>query len=322
MKVISLFCGCGGLDLGFIKAGHEIIWANDNDKDSVETYKKNIDNRVVCGDITKVELKDVPDGDIVIGGFPCQGFSIANLDRHTGDKRNQLYLELLRVIKGKKPKFFVAENVPGILSLAKGKIFNMILDDFSNAGYKVSYSILNAANYGSPQTRKRVVFFGIRKDINFITLFPPEPTHAENPESSLFTKNLKKWVTLGVALKGVSEPNEKSKFSNHVGTKHKVKINGYIGNRATNPNKPSPTIVGRGGGTGGPVIIPHPKLHRRLTPRECARLMDFDDSFIFEGSISSQYRQIGNAVTINMAFNIAKCLPVKFNNKNKLNNRR
>lgn len=316
MKIISLFCGCGGLDLGFIKAGHEIIWANDYDQDSVNTYIKNIDKKVICADITKVNTKDVPKGDIVIGGFPCQGFSIANLDRHKNDSRNKLYLELLRFIKEIKPKFFLAENVPGIMSLAKGQVFAMILDDFAKAGYNVKYAILNSANFGTPQVRKRVIFIGTRLDVKTKITFPPEPTHIDDPNSNMFAKHLKKWVTLGDALKGLPEPNEDVKIANHIGTKHKVKINGFIGNRKTRADRPSPTIVGRGGGTGGPVIIPHPKLHRRLTPRECARLMDFEDSFVFSGSISSQYRQIGNAVTVNMAYHIAKCFPVTLSAKN------
>ena len=306
MKVISLFCGAGGLDLGFIKAGHKIVWANDFDKDSVETYKNNIGKHVICKDITKVKSKDIPNADIVIGGFPCQGFSIANTLRNENDKRNKLYLELIRIIKDKQPKIFVAENVPGIKSLAKGKVFELILKDFTSLGYDLKYEILNSADYGTPQCRKRIIFFGVRQDINKNFNFPPCQTFSDDKQNTLLYKP---WRTVKDAISDLPEPTEQ--IPNHIGNKHKVKINGYMGNRITSWDKPSPTIVGRGGGTGGPVIIPHPNLKRRLTPRECARLQDFPDDFIFYGSISSQFRQIGNAVPINLAYAIAKLIPKK-----------
>ena len=139
MRVVSLFSGAGGLDFGFIKAGHQILWANDLYRDAVETYQKNIGNHIVCEDISKISTSDIPDCDIVIGGFPCQGFSVANTKRHVDDERNVLYKQLLRVIRDKNPKFFLAENVKGILSIGKGKVFQMILDDFQSIGYNVQY---------------------------------------------------------------------------------------------------------------------------------------------------------------------------------------
>jgi DNA (cytosine-5)-methyltransferase 1 len=316
MRVISLFCGAGGMDIGFIKAGHKIVWANDNDPDSCTTYEKNLKHKVICKDIEKVSSKEIPDGDIVIGGFPCQGFSIANPYRNVDDKRNKLYLELLRIIRDKKPKYFVAENVAGLCSIGGydseddkkqhlGRILKMILKDLEKAikiGYHVEFKILNAVDYGVPQSRRRVIILGTRKDIKK-RIKHPEPTHGKD-------NNLQKWKTLGEALKGLPK-NPTNKIANHVGTSHKVKINGHIGNRITDPKKPSPTIVGRGGGTGGPVIIPHPNLTRRMTVRETARLQSFDDNFIFYGSISSQYRQIGNAVPWQLAYNIAKEIPLR-----------
>jgi len=123
MKVVSLFSGAGGLDLGFINAGHEVIWANDNYADAVETYKINIGNHIVCEDIRNIKSKDIPNHDILIGGFPCQGFSVANTSRNESDSRNKLYLEFKRILNDKQPSFFVAENVKGILSLGKGEVF-------------------------------------------------------------------------------------------------------------------------------------------------------------------------------------------------------
>lgn len=132
MKVVSLFSGAGGLDLGFIWAGHTIVWANDLFEDAVNTYRLNIGDHIVLNNIYNVQSDNIPDCDIVIGGFPCQGFSVANTGRHEDDERNKLYLEMIRVIKDKSPKFFLAENVKGILSIGKGQVFNNILNDFSS----------------------------------------------------------------------------------------------------------------------------------------------------------------------------------------------
>lgn len=165
-KVISLFSGAGGMDLGFINSGFEIVWANDFFKEAYESYKLNIGDHIVYGDITKIPSNDMPDDiDIVIGGFPCQGFSVANNNRSMQDERNFLYKEMLRVIHDKKPKFFVAENVKGILSIENGKVIKMIVKDFESLGYKVDYKLLNAAEYGVPQGRERVVIIGNRLNL-------------------------------------------------------------------------------------------------------------------------------------------------------------
>lgn len=196
LKVVSLFSGAGGMDIGFRNAGFEIIWANDFFEDAVNSYRKNIGKHIVHGDITKISSEDIPDNpDVVIGGFPCQGFSVANTRRSMEDKRNYLYKEMLRVISDKKPKFFVAENVKGLLSIEGGKVFEMIKSDFENLkdqdgnviGYKVDARILNAAQYGVPQARERVVIIGNRIGIENPY---PAPTHfvegvSESPEGLL-----------------------------------------------------------------------------------------------------------------------------------------
>jgi len=162
-KVVSLFSGCGGLDLGFINAGFEIIWANDFFADAVKTYKKNIGNHIVLDDISKIKSSQIPDNfDVLLGGFPCQGFSIANTKRSMKDKRNFLYKEMLRIVKDKKPKFFLAENVKGLLSMHKGKVLKMIINDFENLGYNVDYKLINSADYGVPQQRERIIIIGNR----------------------------------------------------------------------------------------------------------------------------------------------------------------
>ena len=182
--VVSLFSGAGGMDLGFIRAGFEIIWANDFFKEATDTYKLNIGDHIINGDITQIESKDIPDNpDIVIGGFPCQGFSVANNKRSMEDKRNFLYKEMLRVIRDKKPKYFVAENVKGILSLEKGKVFEMIKSDFVNLGYEVDYRILNAAEYGVPQQRERIIIIGNR--IGLRNVFPRKTHYISEPKDGL-----------------------------------------------------------------------------------------------------------------------------------------
>ena len=192
-KVVSLFSGAGGMDLGFINAGFQIIWANDFFDDAVNSYRKNIGKHIVHGDITKISSDDIPDDvDVIIGGFPCQGFSVANTKRSMKDERNFLYKEMLRVIADKQPKFFVAENVKGLLSLNGGKVFEMIKSDFENLkdkdgkiiGYQVEARILNAAEYGVPQARERVVIIG-----NKIGMQNPYPKKTHYVEG--ISKNVK-----------------------------------------------------------------------------------------------------------------------------------
>lgn len=317
MKVVSLFSGCGGLDLGLKNAGHKIVYASDIDYDSCLTYTNNFKHECICEDVKNLKSSDLPDYDLLVGGFPCQGFSIANIYRSENDSRNELYLEIVRILEETRPKYFMAENVQGILSLGNGLVVKMIENEFSRVGidaggpgYEVKRYLLNAVNYGVPQNRKRVIFLGISNKIpkkvrkEMFSNFPPSFTHSNNEVGLLPEK------TLRDAIADLPEPNSKSgrSIANHITTKHIVKINGYIGNRALSWDKPSPTIVGRGGGTGGPVIAVHPNLNRRFSVRETARIQTFPDDFIFYGSTSSQYRQIGNAVAVKFAQKLGESL--------------
>lgn len=299
MKVVSLFSGAGGLDLGFKMAGHEIIWANDLYGDAVETYKKNLGNHIVCEDIRKVNEDEIPDCDIVIGGFPCQGFSVANTKRHINDERNELYKQLIRIIKSKNPKFFLAENVKGITNLAKGEVFKMILADFTELGYHVKYKILNAADYGVPQTRQRVFIVGVRSDVNWEYVYP-EPTHSQNGDLIL-----PKWVSVSEALASIPDPDKPNSILNHTYSKYKLNINGYLGHRLLDPDKPAPTVTARGDNKGGVVIHPHPNGQRRMSCRELATIQSFPMEFEFFGTNSSIYRQIGNAVPPLLGYAVA-----------------
>src|SRR3989344_2108140 len=165
MRIVSLFSGAGGLDLGLTKAGHEIVWANDFDHDSCETYRKNISTDIVEEDIYKIKVDIIPDADVIVGGFPCQGFSLANLNRSMDDDRNTLYKQFVKVVKKKQPAYFLAENVKGLLSMDGGNVIKCIVKDFEHAGYRVKYKLFNAADYGVPEIRQRVIIAGTRKDL-------------------------------------------------------------------------------------------------------------------------------------------------------------
>jgi len=312
MKVVSLFAGVGGLDLGFIRAGHKVIWANDSYADAAETYRLNIGDHIVCKDIAEVSSVDIPDHDILTGGFPCQGFSVANMQRTQHDHRNQLYLHLLRVLRDKQPPYFLAENVKGILSLAKGAVFEMIIQDFEDAGYHVKYKVLNAADYGVPQNRLRVFIIGVRHGVTRGVEFP-EPTHSKPSECK---KGQKSWVSIGNALKGIPEPEVSSHgLKNHTYSKFKLKFNGYLGNRAIDPDKPAPTVTARGDDKGGVVVLHHPNNNRRMSARELAATQSFPLDFKFAGNRSSQYRQIGNAVPPLLAEAMARQFPLRRRHK-------
>lgn len=300
MKVVSLFSGAGGLDLGFRMAGHEILWANDVYEDAVETYRTNIGNHILCKDIALIATNEVPESDIVIGGFPCQGFSVANTKRNVSDKRNSLYKHLLRIISAKQPKFFLAENVKGILSLDKGRVIQMILNDFESIGYEVQLKLLNAADYGVPQTRQRVFIVGVRKDVGFVFTYP-EVTHS--PEGG---GKLRKWLSVGEALADLPDPDMPNTILNHDYSKYKLRFNGYLGHREIDPQKPAPTVTARGDDKGGVVVLHHPNNQRRMSCRELALVQGFPLDYAFIGNRSSIYRQIGNAVPPLLAYAVAK----------------
>jgi DNA (cytosine-5)-methyltransferase 1 len=290
LRVASMFAGCGGLDYGFHhNKDFTMVYVNDIDKDACKTYARNFQYEPVCEDIKLVT--SIPNYDIMLGGFPCQGFSVANKYRSEGDSRNELYKELIRLLRMKSPRYFVFENVKGILSIGgyetkedkrngHGKVFKLIKQELEDCGYQVHTKLFKMKYYDIPQNRERVIFLGLRKDIKFSFTWPCE--------SKTITKTLRDAIG--------DLPIEYDPKIQHVGTNHKVKINGFLGNRKLEWDQVSPTITGRGGGTGGPVINVHPSGQRRMTVREYARIQTFPDNFAFEGSISSMYRQIGNAV--------------------------
>lgn len=294
MKIISLFSGAGGLDLGLLQAGNQIIWANDIDKDAVATYTENISSDIVCGDIKHIDPSTIPNADVVVGGFPCQGFSQANRLRELNDDRNQLYKFFYHVIKNKQPLFFIAENVKGILTLEKGAAIKQIISDFEEAGYITAIHLVNMADYGVPQTRQRVIIIGQQKNLADEMLFHfPVPTHTKDGDNP--------WISIKQAIGHFPDPDSENNVQNHIYSAYKISYRNFTGHRKTDPNKPSPTILARGNGKGGVCAIPHYNEKRRLTVRESASIQTFPENFHFIGSMNSCYRQIGNAVPVRFA---------------------
>ena len=187
-KVVSLFCGCGGNDRGMIggfrynkklykKLPFEIVYANDIDEKAIETYKENFGSKnVFCRDICDIEAQDIPEHDILVGGFPCQSFSTVNPTKDPYDDRANLYKEMVRVAELHKPKLIVAENVKGFMTLNKGSIFKRVKEEIENLGYSVYSSLLNSADYGIPQKRERVIMICVHESIEKEWEFPKPTT--------------------------------------------------------------------------------------------------------------------------------------------------
>jgi len=326
-RVVSLFSGCGGMDLGFQQAGYHLIWANDFDKAACDTYSKNIGNHIVHGDITKINLRNIPDCDVIIGGFPCQDFSVIWKRGGLETDRGNLYKYFVESVRLKKPKLFVAENVKGLLTANKGKAVETIMRDFASLGYVVNVDSYNFADYGVPQLRERIFIIGVRKDLNWC-FEKPKPTHHKL-----------NYVSSGTALKGVKRVKfnnehqniaEKTKkmlklipeggnFSD-IPKNHPLYVKGMISHvyRRLHRKKPSTTIIaGGGGGTWGY----HFEEPRPLTNRERARLFCYPDEFIFSGTISEVRKQIGNSVPPLAAKLLAQSLIGIFSSKSILNRR-
>lgn len=303
LATISLFSGCGGFDLGVMMAGHEVIWANDISLNAADTYRKNFPNIEFIPKNVRM-VKEFPDADLVVGCYPCQGFSMGG-NRLKDDRRNMLYLEFLRCLRQVQPRFFVAENVGGMKKLYNGRFLHNQLKVYSEAGYKVKHKLLNAKHYGVPQERKRIFIVGVREDINFEYKFP-EPTHGPG---------LGEYVTLRDAI-GDLPPWPEGEYYNgdfpwyYLSRNRKRGWEGVsyciIANWRHVPLHP----LGKPMRYIGPDKWELPKgRHRRLSYRECARLQTFPDWFEVTGSLRSKYAQIGNAVPPLLARQIVRQLP-------------
>lgn len=294
---VSLFCGAGGLDMGFERAGFRTIWANDFDKDACKTHQNWSRAKVVCGDVSKIDVSQIPDSDIILGGFPCQGFSLSG-PRKIDDSRNVLYKHYVRIVKEKKPLIFVGENVKGLLTMGDGKIIEAIIAEFSDCGYDVFFQLVNAKDFGVPQDRERVIICGFRKDLNIKNFEIPVP------------KN--KHVTMREALAGMPKPDPNdvcnAPYSSRFMSRNRKRgwdetsytIPAMAKQVTLHPESPDMVKIGKDHwefGDGG--------VTRRFSWREAAAIQTFPRELEFYGDLTSKYKQIGNAVPVKLAEYVA-----------------
>jgi len=297
MTVVSLFSGCGGLDLGFTgnfeflgkyygKTLFDIVWANEINVAACRTYRKNIGAHIVEGDIWET-LHGIPgSADVVIGGFPCQDISVNGKGAGVDGKRSGLYRAMVEVVSRIRPKVFVAENVKGLIMKHNEKSLSRVLADFRALGYQVSYRLYHAADYGVPQTRERVFIVGTRPDLP--SFIHPDPLPG-NP------------VTAKEAIGDLECLGANEKI-NHVWSL--ANKSAEQGNRKLIAERPGYTIRAECHGN----IQFHYSLPRRISMREAARFQSFPDSFIFDSKLRETERQVGNAVPPVLAWHIAKAV--------------
>ncbi|MCF0242180.1 MAG: DNA cytosine methyltransferase [Treponema sp.] len=321
MKVISLFSGCGGLDLGFEKAGFEVPVANEFDKTIWETFKVNHPKtKLIEGDIRNIKESDFPDEiDGIIGGPPCQSWSEAGALRGINDARGQLFFEYIRILQDKKPKFFLAENVSGMLANRHAEAVQNILKMFKDCGYNVSLTLVNAKDYGVAQERKRVFYIGFREDLNIDFQFPEGSTKKD--ENKICLKDII-WDLKDSAVpalpKNKHNPSAINNNEYFTGAYSPIFMSR---NRVKQWDEQAFTVQ-----ASGRQCQLHPQapkmekveknwcrfvpgkedLYRRMTVREVARVQGFPDDFKFiYTDTDNAYKMIGNAVPVNLAYEIA-----------------
>lgn len=310
LRAASLFCGCGGTDLGltgnfeflgqrYARNNIEIVYANDIDKNACRIFESNFKIKPDNRDIRKVKTSELPDFDILTGGFPCQSFSIvAQNPKRLGikDDKGKLFFEMCRILRKKKPKCFIAENVKGIMSANNKEAFPLIIKEFEKCGYTVVHSLLNSAHYKVPQKRERVIIVGFRNNLKIKFDFPDAVCSSENEYA---------------ALKEVIEKKVDGKyfFSKKAVDGMMRKRKNMNKGRAQNLNKPCNTVGAHLAkvslNSTDPVLCQNGK-YRRFTPREVARIQSFPDTFELTGSEGAQYRALGNAVPPVMFWHIAR----------------
>ncbi|NLL07208.1 MAG: DNA cytosine methyltransferase [Clostridiaceae bacterium] len=324
MKLVSLFSGAGGMDLGFKKAGFKVVWSNEYDSSIWETYERNHSTYLDRRDIRKISSSEIADCDGIIGGPPCQSWSEAGALRGINDERGKLFFEFIRILKDKQPKFFVAENVSGMLSNIHKSAVENIIKSFNSAGYNIFIKLINAVDYGIAQNRKRVFYIGFRKDINVKFNFPL-------PIKEKLVLRDVIWDLRETAIPALN--GNKTNGENCLVTNHEYMTGGFSSiymsrNRVRSWDEPSFTI--QAGGRHAPIHPQAPKmlfveknkrifvpgkehLYRRLSVRECARIQTFPDEFKFYYTdLSNAYKMVGNAVPVELAYHIAKAVKNTF----------
>lgn len=325
MKILSLFSGCGGLDLGFKKANFDIVAANEFDKTIWKTFELNHpETSLIKKDIRKIDADmDLPKNiDGIIGGPPCQSWSEAGSLKGINDERGQLFFDYIRILKNKKPKFFLAENVSGMLANRHIDAVNNIMQLFSNCGYDVSLNLVNAKDYAVPQERKRIFYIGFRRDLNVNFQFPDGSTILDSQKITLKQTIFDLQDTAIPALeKNKHNPKAINNNEYYTGSYSPIFMSR---NRIKNWDEQAFTVQ-----ASGRQCQLHPQapkmqkistnkyifakgkehLYRRLTVREIARIQGFPDDFKFDyTNINDAYKMIGNAVPINLSFEIAKAI--------------
>lgn len=320
MKLATFFSGAGGLDLGFRQAGFDCIWANEYDKEIWETYEKNHPNTILDRrSLTEVEANDVPDCDGIIGGPPCQSWSGAGALRGIKDKRGQLFYDFMRILSDKQPKFFLAENVSGMLLPVHKQALDNIKEMFKECGYNLSFQLLNASDYGVPQDRKRVFFIGYRSDLGIefdFTKLKPIKNKTTLEQTILDLKENAIPALKGTYTNGnlCSMPNHEymtGSFSTIFMSRNRVRkwdevsytIQAGARHAPLHPQAPLMELVEKD----KRIFVPGKEdLYRRLSVREIARIQTFPDDFIFHyKNITAGYKMIGNAVPVKLAKVIA-----------------
>lgn len=318
MDLISLFSGAGGMDLGFQKAGFNIAIANEFDKTIWETYEENHDAPLLKEDIRKIESKDFPKCNGIIGGPPCQSWSEAGALRGIEDERGKLFFEYIRILKDKKPEFFVAENVSGMLSCRHTKAVENILSLFKGAGYNVFMQLLNAKNYNVPQDRRRVFYVGFREDLGIENFVFPEPSNKiltlkdaiwDLRETAIPSANLNKtnnggcFVSNHEYFTGAFSPIFMSR--NRVRTWDEPSFTIQASGRQA-PLHPQAPVMEKVEADVFKFVSGKEHLYRRLSVRECARIQTFPDEFQFNYTgLNNAYKMIGNAVPVELAYSVA-----------------
>ena len=321
MKVISLFSGCGGLDLGFEKAGFTVLIANEFDKTIWETFEVNHpDTKLIKGDIRNIKEEDFPDNiDGIIGGPPCQSWSEAGALRGIDDARGQLFFEYIRILKDKQPKFFLAENVSGMLANRHSEAVKNIVSLFEECGYDVSITLVNAKDYGVAQERKRVFYIGFRKDLGVKFEFPIGSTQEEDQKITLRdiiwdlqdtavptlarNKHNPEAINNNEYFTGSYSPIYMSR--NRVKAWDEQAFTVQASGRQCQLHPQAPKMV-KVGHNDCRFIEGQEHLYRRMTVREVARVQGFPDDFKFiYTNVDDAYKMIGNAVPVNLAYEIA-----------------
>lgn len=313
---IDLFAGIGGMRMAFENAGFRAVFSNEIDDFACRTYEDNFGNSPK-GDITKVFGKNVPDHDVLVGGFPCQAFSIAGKKMGFDDTRGTLFFDIARIIKEKKPKAFLLENVKNLKSHDRGRTFKVILNTLEkDLGYTVFHEIMNARDFGVPQNRERVIIVGFRKDMKIYNFDFPRKTKKRSKLKDILEEN----VPTNFFISRVRHDGMKRHKK-----RHESKGNGF-GYRILDNNGVSGAIVLGGMGRERNLVIDRKSFSkirkeenfhlknedaiRYLTPREYARLQGFPDDFKINVSNAQAYRQFANSVPIPMIEEVAKKIKI------------